>query len=419
MAFKAYSPSLATRHPYPSDGGTEGGMDKGDTLSSFQTLAKIHVKPFEEAINKGINTVMVSYSSWQGKKLHANHFLLSNVLKNQLKFKGFVTSDFRGIDVLTDPPDSDFKYSIMAAMNAGIHMVMQPWSAESFVGNLTELVLSGEVSVGRINDAVRRILGVKFQSGIFEHLFADRSLLDVVGAKAHRELAREAVRKSLVLLKNKRLAAGKPFLPLDKSAGKILVAGSHADDLGNQCGGWTLTRQGSSGNITIGTTLLSAIRKTVSTSTEVIYRKSVHGLQLSTEGYEYAIVVVGELPYSKADGDNRNLTIPEEGLQVIHDICHAIKCLVILISGRPLVLKSHLPVMDALVAAWLPGTEGEGITDVIFGDYDFEGRLSRTWFKSVEQLPMNYGDAVYDPLFPYNFGLRMLSNPSTKTSPSE
>ncbi|KAI5070380.1 hypothetical protein GOP47_0014723 [Adiantum capillus-veneris] len=409
---------IATAKHFVGDGGTEGGMDKGDTLSSFQILNRIHIQPFKEAISKGINTVMVSYSSWQGKKLHANHFLLSKVLKKQLNFKGFVISDFRGIDMLTDPPDSDFTYSIMAAINAGIDMVMQPWSAEGFVGNLTELVLSGQVSVGRINDAVRRILGVKFRSGVFEHPFTARSLLDVVGAKAHRDLAREAVRKSLVLLKNGKLD-GKSFLPLDKSAGKILVAGSHADDLGNQCGGWTLTRQGSSGNITIGTTVLSAIRKTVSAATEVVYTRSVRGLQLLKEEFEYAIVVVGEFPYSQTEGDNRNLTIPEEGLQVIDDVCRSINCLVILISGRPLVLTRHLPLMDALVAAWLPGTEGEGITDVIFGDYDFEGRLSRTWFNSIEQLPMNYGDAVYDPLFPYDFGLRMYSDSSAKVPPSK
>eukprot|EP00250_Pteridium_aquilinum_P014752 c22179_g1_i1 orf=47-1963(-) len=397
---------IATAKHFVGDGGTVDGIDKNNTLGSFKKLMRLHIKPFEEAIRKGVNTIMVSYSSWHGAKLHANHFLLSHVLKKQLNFKGFVISDFRGIDMLTDPADSNFNSSIMAAINAGIDMVIQPWSAEGFVKNLTEQVHSGQVSIGRVNDAVRRILGVKFRSGVFEHPFADRSLLDMAGTKAHRELAREAVRKSIVLLKNGK-SSKKPFLPLDKSAPKILVAGSHADDMGNQCGGWTMTRQGSSGNITTGTTILSAICNTVSPSTQVVYRKNVQSLPLSKEGFSYAIVVVGEFPYSETGGDNKNLTIPEDGLQTIKTVCEAVECLVILISGRPLVLESYLPLMNALVVAWLPGTEGEGITDVIFGDYDFQGKLSRTWFKSVEQLPMNYGDALYDPLFPYGFGLNM------------
>ncbi|KAH7277262.1 hypothetical protein KP509_39G042900 [Ceratopteris richardii] len=399
---------IATAKHFVGDGGTVNGTDKGNTISSFKELSKNHIKPFELAVHKGVQSVMVSYSSWHGVKLHSNHFLLTYVLKKRLNFKGLVISDFRGVSMLTDPPDFNSSYSIMTAINAGIDMVMQPLSAESFMSNLTKLVLSGQVSVGRINDAVRRILGVKFRAGVFEHPFANRSFFNVVGSKIHRTLAREAVRKSLVLLKNGKQSSS-PFLPLDKNAKKILVAGSHADDLGNQCGGWTLTRNGASGNITIGTTILSAIRKTVSPSTEIIYKRNVQGLQLSDEGFEYAIVTVGEFPYSQEDGDNMNLTIPEEGLQTINDVCAAVQCLVILISGRPLTLTAHLPLMDALVAAWLPGTEGEGITDTIFGDHDFQGRLSRTWFKSVKQLPMNYGDPIYDPLFPYDYGLKMLS----------
>lgn len=207
-----------------------------------------------------------------------------------------------------------------------------------------------------------------------------------------------------MLLKNGK-SPQKPLLPLDKSAPKILVTGSHADDIGNQCGGWTITRGGSSGNITTGTTILSAIRSSVSPSTKVVYRRNVQNLSVWEEGFSYAIVVVGELPYAESGGDNKNLTIPEEGLQTIKGVCKAVECVVVLISGRPLVLEPYLPLMDAFIAAWLPGTEGEGITDTMFGDHDFHGKLSRTWFRSVNQLPMNYGDALYDPLFPYGFGL--------------
>ncbi|XP_037494424.1 periplasmic beta-glucosidase [Jatropha curcas] len=225
------------------------------------------------------------------------------------------------------------------------------------------------------------------------------------GAQMHRELAREAVRKSLVLLKNGK-DPKKTFLPLDKNAKKILVTGTHADDLGYQCGGWTITWDGLSGRITIGTTILDAIKRAVGETAEVVYEKYPSPETLACQDFSYAIVAVGEGPYAEFTGDNSELVIPFDGTDVISSVADRIPTLAILISGRPLVLEAWLlEKIDAFVAAWLPGTEGSGITDVIFGDYEFKGRLPVTWFKKVEQLPMNSRDNSYDPLFPFGFGL--------------
>lgn len=282
---------------------------------------------------------------------------------------------------------------------------MIPYNLTLFHNDLLALVRSGHVSMERIDDAVGRILRVKFITGLFEQPWPDRSLAHMVGAQAHRDLAREAVRKSLVLLKNEKL------LPLDKKAPKILVAGSHANDLGSQCGGWTITWQGATGNTTVGTTILEAITSTVSSSTKIEYEQFPDAKYAQNGGFSYAVVVVGEMPYAEYVGDKRNLTIPEAGIQTIENVCRGVKCVVVLISGRPLVVEPYLAMMDALVAAWLPGTQGHGITDVLFGDFPFVGTLSRSWFKRADQLPMNWGDVRnYDPLFPYGFGLRTTSS---------
>ncbi|KAF2612498.1 hypothetical protein F2Q70_00012411 [Brassica cretica] len=285
-------------------------------------------------------------------------------------------------------------------------MVMVPFKYQQFIEDLTDLVESGEVPMARINDAVERILRVKFVAGLFEYPLTDRSLLPTVGCKEHREVAREAVRKSLVLLKNGK-NDDKPFLPLDRTAKRILVVGTHADNLGNQCGGWTKTKSGQSGKITIGTTLLDAIKAAVGDKTEVIYEKTPSKETLaSCEDFSYAIVALGEPPYAEMRGDNAELTIPLNGNNIVTAVAEKIPTLVILFTGRPMVLE--MPVLEkaeALVAAWFPGTEGQGMADVIFGDYDFEGKLPVSWFKRVDQLPLNVDGNFYDPLFPLGFGL--------------
>ncbi|KAL6973970.1 beta-glucosidase [Sarracenia purpurea var. burkii] len=222
--------------------------------------------------------------------------------------------------------------------------------------------------------------------------------------QAHRELAREAVRKSMVLLMNGKIANA-PLLPLPKKAKKILFAGSHAHNLGFQCGGWTINWQGQGGNnITVGTTILDTIKAAVGPSTKIVYSENATTEVVKSKDFSYEIVVVGEQPYAETRGDNMNLMIPEPGPQTVKKVCKNIKCVVILVSGQPLVIEPYLWHMDTLVAAWLPRTEGRGVTNILFGDNGFTGKLSRTWFKTVDQLLMNFGDPNYDPLFPLGFG---------------
>ncbi|XP_020527889.1 uncharacterized protein LOC18421559 isoform X1 [Amborella trichopoda] len=416
---------------FVGDGGTHNGINENNTIIDRHGLLAIHMAGYYHAIIKGVSTVMVSYSSWNGEKMHANRDLVTNFLKKTLHFRGFVISDWQGIDRITSPAGSNYPYSVHAGVNAGIDMIMVPYNFTEFINDLTEQVNSKSIPMSRIDDAVRRILRVKFQMGLFENPLADLSLADQLGSQEHRELAREAVRKSLVLLKNGK-EGDKPLLPLDKKAPKILVAGTHADNLGYQCGGWTIQWQGQSGNTTkgihsyflnasslslslslslisqlpmSGTTILTAIKSTVSPSTQVVFEENPSASSLKGQDYDYAVVVVGETPYAETNGDSMNLTMPEPGPTIIKNVCGSVKCVVVVISGRPIVLQPFLQYIDALVAAWLPGTEGQGVADNLFGDYPFTGKLARTWFKSVDQLPMNVGDKHYDPLFPFGFGL--------------
>ncbi|WCJ25448.1 Glycosyl hydrolase family protein [Euphorbia peplus] len=390
---------------YVGDGGTTHGINENNTVISRKGLLSIHMPAYYNSIIKGVSTVMVSYSSWNGVKMHANRNLVTGFLKNTLRFKGFVISDWQGIDRITSTPHANYTYSILAGITAGIDMIMVPYNYTEFIDGLTLLVKNNYIPMSRIDDAVERILRVKFTMGLFENPYADDSLVKQLGSQEHRELAREAVRKSLVLLKNGK-SSDKPLLPLPKKAGKILVAGSHADNLGYQCGGWTIQWQGLTGNnLTTGTTILKAIKNTIDKNTEVVYQENPDANFLKSNKFSYAIVVVGEHPYAETMGDSMNLTISDPGPSTIQSVCGAVKCVVVVVSGRPVVIKPYVDSIDALVAAWLPGTEGQGVADVLFGDYGFTGKLSRTWFKTVGQLPMNVGDKHYDPLFPFGFGL--------------
>ncbi|XP_057437733.1 uncharacterized protein LOC130729895 isoform X3 [Lotus japonicus] len=396
---------IACAKHYVGDGGTINGIDGNNTVIDRDGLMRVHMPGYFSSISKGVATIMVSYSSWNGIKMHTNHDMITGFLKNTLHFKGFVISDFEGIDRITSPPHANFTYSVEAGVSAGIDMFMIPKFFTEFINDLTILVKNKLIPMSRIDDAVKRILWVKFMMGIFENPFADYSLVGYLGIQKHRKLAREAVRKSLVLLKN-GISAEKPILPLTKKVPKILVAGTHADNLGYQCGGWTIEWQGVSGNNHLeGTTILTAIKNTVDPETTVIYKENPDTEFVESNGFSYAIVVVGEHPYAEMEGDSMNLTIPSPGPETITNVCEAITCVVIIISGRPLVIEPYLALIDALVAGWLPGSEGQGVADVLYGDYGFTGKLPRTWFKSVDQLPMNVGDPHYDPLFPFGFGL--------------
>ncbi len=384
---------LACAKHYLGDGGTTGGVDQGNTQCDEASLRAIHLPGYIAAIKAGVGSIMVSYSSWNGQKMSANKYLLTDVLKNELGFKGFLVSDWGALYQLP----GDFKTQIASAINAGIDMVMVPTDYKGFISNLISDVNSGAVSMDRINDAVRRILTIKMQMGLFEHPYSNRALTAQVGSQEHRNVARQCVRESLVLLKNNN-----NILPLKKNLSKIFVAGKNADDIGNQCGGWTISWQGSSGNTTTGTTILQAIKNTVSTSTQVTFSESGSG----AEGSDAAIVVIGETPYAEGKGDKSDLSISNEDYQTLLNVKKAnIPTVVILISGRPMILDKILNLSDAIIAAWLPGTEGEGVSDVVFGDYKPVGKLTHSWPRSMSQVPINYGDQNYDPLFPYKFGL--------------
>ncbi|XP_019197831.1 PREDICTED: uncharacterized protein LOC109191663 isoform X1 [Ipomoea nil] len=390
---------------FVGDGGTVKGVDESNTVIDIKDLFSIHMPAYYDSIKKGVATVMVSYSSVNGEKMHANGNLVTGFLKNKLKFRGFVISDWQGIDRITNPPHANYTYSVQAGILAGIDMIMVPENYAEYLSSLTELVKKNVIPMSRINDAVKRILRVKFVMGLFENPLADLSLANQLGSQEHRELAREAVRKSLVLLKNGK-NAHYPLLPLPKKTAKILVAGTHADNLGFQCGGWTIEWQGVAGNdLTAGTTILTAVKKTVDPSTQVVFQENPDAEFVKSGGFSYAIVVVGEVTYAEMFGDSGNLTIAGTGGSAINSVCGAVKCVVVVVSGRPVVIEPYVAKMDALVAAWLPGTEGQGVADVLFGDYGFTGKLARTWFRSVDQLPMNVGDSHYDPLFPFGFGL--------------
>jgi len=398
---------------YLADGGTKYGTgvwqgnDQGNAECSEEELRNVYLKPYIETVKAGARTIMISFSSWNGKKMHENKYLITDVLKGELKFDGFTISDWKAINQLP----GTYSDQIEASINAGLDMIMIPDDYIPFIETLKRLVKEKKVSMSRIDDAVRRILKVKYEAGIFEHPYTDKKLTEKIGSDEHREIARQVVRESIVLLKND----GK-ILPLSKDTKKILVAGKAANDIGIQCGGWTLSWQGGRGNITKGTTILQAIQNTVSKATKVEY--SIDGSGAS--GYNVAIVVVGETPYAEFVGDivpsfasrmgpwtrKTNLMLDEEDRATIENVKKSgIPMVMVLISGRPMLIKKELEYSKAFIAAWLPGTEGQGVADVIFGDFNPTGKLSFTWPADESQIPFASINEKAKPLFPFGYGL--------------
>ncbi|MFF3465490.1 glycoside hydrolase family 3 N-terminal domain-containing protein [Streptomyces sp. NPDC002619] len=402
---------LATAKHFVGDGGTEYGssktgsytIDQGVTKVTRQQLEAVHLAPYQTAVDRGIGTVMPSYSSLdilgdgQGPvKMHARADMINGVLKGRMGFDGFVISDWNAIDQLP----GDYGSHVRTSVNAGVDMMMVPYSYKDFTAALIAEVKAGRVSEQRIDDAVSRILTEKFKLGLFEHPYADTSGASSIGSAEHRAVARQAAAESQVLLKN---AGG--VLPLKKSQ-KVYVAGSNADDIGNQTGGWTITWQGSSGNIIKGTTILQGMRNA---GGDVTYSKDASA---PTSGYDVGVVVVGETPYAEGVGDVGNgndLALSAADQAAVDKVCAAMKCAVLIVSGRPQLIGDRLGEIDALVASWLPGTEGDGVADVLYGKRAFTGQLPVTWPKSEAQLPINVGDASYDPQFPYGWGLTTLA----------
>ncbi len=390
---------LACAKHFVGDGGTQDGIDQGNTICDEATLRKLHLAPYRAAIKAGVGSIMVSYSSWNGQKMHGNKHLISEVLKGELGFEGFVVSDWAAIDQLP----GDYKNQIETAINAGLDMIMIPNGRGrrnnyvQFIDDLKALVKEGRVPQSRIDDAVQRILRVKFQMGLFEQPFTDASLTDSIGSAQHREIARECVRQSLVVLKNTNHA-----LPLSKNLKHVHVIGKAADDLGMQCGGWTISWQGETGIVTPGgTTILEAIKKTVAPSTEVTFSPDGSGAAAA----DAVVVVIGETPYAEGKGDRADLRLSAQDTALVNMAKTAgTPVITILLSGRPLILGSALDQSDAFVAAWLPGTEGRGVADILFGDYKPTGKLPHNWPRNDAQAAVaaNSGES---PLFSVGFGL--------------
>lgn len=386
---------MATAKHYIGDGNTDFGIEGGETTLSPEHISSQLLMPYKTAVHEGVGAIMASFNSIDHISMHAHKAWITDTLKGALGFDGMVISDWKGYS----------KFGGIDIINAGIDMVMAvDGDLDYFQNDLKRAVESGNVSMERINDAVRRILRQKYRLGLFENPFPKTELSTNIGIKQHRDVARQAVRESLVLLKNE-----KSILPLNKNA-KIILVGEHANNTGLQSGGWTMHWQGTDTSYKGGNTILEGIRKL--SNGEVIYDSI--GNQKSDA--DVAIIVVGETPYAEFFGDigrDNNphlLTLTQKHQNYISNYTkQGIKVVVILISGRPLVVTPQLNQADAFVAAWLPGSEGQGIAEVLFGDYNFTGKLPHSWPKAVADFNgiygPNYWNSSITPLFSLGYGL--------------
>lgn len=399
LGFEDNGVSATAKH-YLGDGGTTDGIDQGNTVGTEPILRRLFLAPYEEAVAAGVDTIMVSYSSINGVKMHGNGYWVQDILKNELGFDGFVVSDWDGIHQLP----GEYIDQVTSAINAGVDMLMEPYDWANAIQTIIDAVHQERITLERINDAVTRILKVKFNRGLFDDPFfhLDSSYLY---NQAHQDLARQAVRESLVLLKNDQNA-----LPFDKSD-TFYLTGPGSDNVGYQCGGWTTYWQGNtSPDIGVGESILDGM-------TSVL---DAHGGSWTDNwmNANVVVVVLSEMPYSESAGDNDHMTLVDgnadpgnlAAIQLAATAHLAGKTVIgILLSGRPLILGGYLDAFDAFVAAWLPGSEGgNGIADVLFGDYDFTGKLSYTWPADYSQIGYTSNRDDYDPdvvAFPYGYGL--------------
>ena len=389
---------MATAKHFIGDGATEFGVEGGETSLSNNEINKRLMPPYKIAVNEKVGAVMASFNTLNRKPMHANKTYLTDTLKQKMKFDGIVVSDWKGYT----------KFGRNNIINAGVDMIMAvDGDLDYFQSNLKKAVDSSYVSEVRINDAVKRILRQKFRLDLFKKPFPDSTLVSKIGSKAHRDIAKQAVRESLVLLKNANNA-----LPLSKETKKIVVVGEHANSSGLQSGGWTINWQGTSENYKGATTILDGIKKL--SKGNVVYDKDAKGNYFDAD---VAVIIVGETPYAEFFGDighesnTRKLTLTKEHQKYIKTYSEkGIKTIVVLISGRPLVVTKQIKKSDAFVAAWLPGSEGDGIAEVLFGDYNFSGKLPHSWPKSVKDFKGKYGPNFWDksikPLYPFGYGLK-------------
>jgi beta-glucosidase len=418
---------LATAKHFAGDGDTKYGtalgdykIDQGVAVTNHQDFYDKALRQYVPAVqDHHVGSAMPSYSSvdWTEDgvgnpiKMHANQDLITGWLKNQTGFGGFVISDWEGIHQI---PGS-WATQVSTGVNAGIDMMMEPNSYQSFISTLTDEVNNGDVPMSRIDDAVSRILTKKFELGLFERPFTDRTNIGDIGSADHHALARRAAAESQVLLKNRDGA-----LPFPRRS-NVYLAGSNANNIGNQAGGWTLTWQGGSTTQIPGTTILDGIRE--DTDGHVTYSADASA---PIHRGDLGIVVVGETPYSEGFGDvggpqwaydpgDNGVPRPVKDMQLsaadkaaVDKVCtEAAKCAVVVVSGRPLIIDpAQRNAADGLVAAWLPGSEGAGVADTLFGVRPFNGRLPVSWPRTLSQEPINKGDANYDPLYRFGWGLR-------------
>lgn len=408
--FLAAGKVIATAKHFIGDGGAEQGRDQGDNTASEEELLRIHGQGYVTALAAGAQTVMAAFNSWHGHKVHGHRYLLTGVLKEQMGFDGIVVTDWNGFGQIAGSSNTSAGHAI----NAGVDMLMAPEDWRELLANTIAQVRGGEISTQRIDDAARRILRVKLRAGLFEKgRPSERRWAGAtaeLGSPEHRALARRAVRESLVLLKNDN-----GILPLKPDL-NVLVAGDGADDIGKQCGGWTLSWQGTgndNSDFPGATSIFQGIRIAVA--------EAGGRAELSSDGSfvdrpDVAIVVFGENPYAEGQGDRDTLSYSGEApadLELLRRLKTAgIPVVAVLLTGRPLWVNPELNACDAFVVAWLPGSEGDGVADMLFGTvegqvvHDFAGRLSFSWPVDALQTSVNRHDADYAPLFPYGYGLR-------------
>jgi beta-glucosidase len=412
---------LATAKHFLGDGGTKGGIDRGNTDISEAELVKIHAQGYTTAIEAGVQTIMASFNSWQGDRMHGHQYLLTDILKNRMGFDGLVVGDWNGHEFVSGCT----KNNCAQAFNAGVDIFMVPDDWKVLYENTLAQAKSGVISQARLDDAVRRILRVKMRAGMFEtgapskHALAGKN--EILGSAEHRAVARQAVRESLVLLKNKN-----QLLPI-KAGSKILLAGDGADNIGKQAGGWSISWQGT-GNVNADFPGATSIYKGIADAAKANGSK----VTLSVDGSyqqkpDVAVVVFGENPYAEMQGDINKLDYAsDKELKLLQKFkAQGIPVVSLFITGRPLWVNPELNASDAFAVIWQPGTEGEGVADVIIPDaknkarFDFAGKLSFSWPATPDQTPLNIGQENYAPLFAYGYGLTYSDKTSTNENLSE
>ena len=388
---------MATAKHFIGDGATDFGIEGGNTSLTMKEVSEKLLPPYKTAVKAKVGAIMVSFNSLSGISMHSHKELINDTLKKSMGFDGIVLTDWKGYS----------RFGKNEVINAGVDMVMAvDGDLDVFQSGLKNAIATDSVSIHRINDAVKRILRQKFRLGLFKNPFPNASFISKIGNQNHRDKARQAVRESLVLLKNKN-----HILPLNKNFKKIVVVGEHANNAGLQSGGWTMAWQGTRENYKGATTILDGIKKI--SKAEIVYDKDATGNHVDVD---VAIIVVGETPYAEMFGDindeniENKLTLSELHQKYIKKYSEkGIKTVVVLISGRALVTTNQINDSDAFVAAWLPGSEGDGIAEVLFGDYDFKGKLPHSWPASEADFKGKYGVNFWDtskkPLFDFGYGL--------------